>query len=104
MANEAIKKIREAELSAAEKKEDAAKKSAQIVFNAEQAGENLLKDAIREASEFRLQMEQEAKDIRQKREEQAKTELEAYLTDLRVKSAVSMPAAVNAVMDALLKK
>ena len=102
MASESIKCIKEAETSAIEKKEDAAKKSAEIVAEAQRAADEAYRKGLADAAEKKEKMFADAKAKRLSDEQNNQEEIEAALTDLKVRAAVSMPDAAKAVMEALL--
>ena len=102
MASEAILRIKDAELSAVEKKDDAAKKSAEIVAEAQRAAEERYQKGLMDAAEKKEKMLADAEASRASAEQKNQEEIEAALTDLKVRAAVSMPEAVKTVMEALL--
>ena len=102
MASESIMRIKEAELSAVEKKEDAAQKSAEIVAEAQCQSEEQYRLGLLDAAEKKEKMFADAREMRLAAERKNQEEIDAALTDLKVRAAVSMPDAAKAVMEALL--
>ncbi len=102
MASESIQRIKDAEISAVEKKEDAAAKSAEIVAEAQRLAEKEYQQGLIDAAEKKEKMFADAQAKRAEAAQKNQEEMQAALTDLKVRAAVSMPEAAKAVMEALL--